>query len=154
MYWSTCYGQETHYKRKRKISRPTEKKTKGTQFSNWEEISKELQHFPEIQISDDEWKKSMSSLTESIESGEFLPSSSEWKLHLDDLYVTCLSRKNKIVEPIPYYLDLFINTTLNLMLIRSHLVSLPKNEVNSNSEQLFNSTDYNFRYNSTSKSTW
>ena len=38
-------------------------------------------------------------------------------------------------------MDLFINTSVNHMLIRSHLVSQPNNKSNSNSEQLFNATD-------------
>ena len=39
--------------------------------------------------------------------------------------VTCLNcnRENKIRKPIKDYLDLFINTSLNHMSLRSHLVS-------------------------------
>ena len=40
---------------------------------------KELQHFQEMQISDDESKKSVYSLVESAENGEISSSSSEWK---------------------------------------------------------------------------
>ena len=40
-------------------------------------IEKELQHFQEMQISDDERKKSVFSLVESIESGEISSSSYE-----------------------------------------------------------------------------
>ena len=47
--------------------------------------------------------------------------------------------ENKI-NPIKNYLDLFINTSLNHMSIRSHLVSQPKNNLIS-SEQLFNTMD-------------
>ena len=42
-------------------------------------MEKELQHFQEMQISDDEDKKSISSFTESLESGVVSSSSSEWK---------------------------------------------------------------------------
>ena len=38
-------------------------------------------------------------------------------------------------------MDLFINTSLNYMSIRSLLVSQPKSKLFSNSEQLFNATD-------------
>ena len=38
---------------------------------------KEVQHFQEMQISEDESRKSVSSFTESVESGEILSSSSE-----------------------------------------------------------------------------
>ena len=64
-------------------------------------------------------------MTESVESGEILFSSSEWKTESDELFVTCLNcgGENKIVKPIKNYLDLFINTSLNHMFIRSRLVS-------------------------------
>ena len=60
-----------------------------------------------------------------------------------ELFVTCLNSnsENKIAKQIENYLDLFINTSLNHMSIRSCLVSQPKNELISNSEQLFNATD-------------
>ena len=63
---------------------------------------KELQRFQEIQISDDERKKSISRLAESVESGEILSSSSEWKISSDELFVTCLNdnNENKIGKPI------------------------------------------------------
>ena len=51
---------------------------------------KELQHFQKIKIPDDESKKSVSSLAESVESGEILSSSSEYKIGSDELFVTCL----------------------------------------------------------------
>ena len=38
-------------------------------------------------------------------------------------------------------MDLFINTSLNHMTIRSHLVSQPNKKSKQNSEQLFDSTD-------------
>ena len=41
---------------------------------------KELQHFQEKQIFDDESKKSVSSVTESVENEEILSSSSKWKI--------------------------------------------------------------------------
>ena len=40
-------------------------------------IEKELQHFQEMQISDNESKTSVYSLAESVESGQILSSSSE-----------------------------------------------------------------------------
>ena len=40
----------------------------------------ELQHFQEMQISDSESKKSVSSFAESVESGEVSSSGSEWKI--------------------------------------------------------------------------
>ena len=99
---------------------------------------KELQHFQEMQISDDERKKSVSSLAESVETGEISSSSSEWKIGSDEIFVTCLNcdSKNIIGIPINNYLDLFINTSLNHMSIRSCLVSQSNNKLISNSEQL------------------
>ena len=55
----------------------------------------ELHHFQEIQISDNESKKNVSSLAESMESGEILSSSSEWGLGLDNLFVTCLNENSE-----------------------------------------------------------
>ena len=67
--------------------------------SNWKEISKvckkekrrktekEIQHFQEMKIFDDESKKSVSSLAESVESEDILSSSSKWKLGSDRLFV-------------------------------------------------------------------
>ena len=51
-----------------------------------------------MQILDDESKKSVSSLAESIESGEISSSSSERNLGWVEVFVTCLNRdsKNKI----------------------------------------------------------
>ena len=49
--------------------------------------------------------------------------------------------KNKIGKPIKNYLDLFLNSSLNHMSIRSRLVSQPKNKLISNGEQLFNATN-------------
>ena len=109
---------------------------------------KELQHFQEMQISDAESEKSVSSVAESIESGEISPSSSERSLGSNKLVVTCLNdnSENKIAKPIKKYLDLFINTILNHISIRSCLVSQPKNKLISNSEQLFNATDLVISY--------
>ena len=50
-------------------------------------------------------------------------------------------RKTKKGKPIKNYLDLFINTSLNHMSIRSRLVSQPNNKLNSNSEQSINATN-------------
>ena len=84
-----------------------------------------------MQISDDESKKSISSLAESVESGEISSSSSEWKTGSDELFVTCLNdNSDKIAKPIKNYLDLFINTSLNHMSIRSRLESRPNKNKN------------------------
>ena len=60
---------------------------------------------------------------------------------LDELFVTCLNDSDKIAKPMNNYLDLFINTTINHMSIRSRLVSQSNKNLKLNSEQLFNSTD-------------
>ena len=60
---------------------------------------------------------------------------------LYELFVTCLNNSDKIAKPIKNYLDLFINTSLNHMSLRSCLVSQPNKKLNLNSEQLFNATD-------------
>ena len=49
--------------------------------------------------------------------------------------------ENKIGKPIKNYSDLFINTSLNHMSIRSRLISQPDNKFISNNEQLFNAMD-------------
>ena len=51
-----------------------------------------------MQISDDESKKSVSSLAESVENGEISSTSSEWNIGSDKLFVTCLNHdsNNKI----------------------------------------------------------
>ena len=88
---------------------------------------KELQHFQEIQILDNESKKSVSSYAECVESGEISSFYSEWKISSDALFVTYLNcdGENKIGKTIKNYLDLFINTSLNQRSIRSRLVSQP-----------------------------
>ena len=80
-----------------------------------------------MQISNNESKKSVYNLKESIESGEISSSSSECKTGSDESFVTYLYRnsENKI-KPIKNFLDLFINTSLNHMSIRSCIVSQPK----------------------------
>ena len=83
-----------------------------------------------MQISDDEIKKSISSFSESLESGEIPASSSEWNLGSDELFVTCLNNSDKIGKPIKNYLDLFINTSLNQTSIRSRLVNQPNKNYN------------------------
>ena len=98
-------------------------------------MEKELQHFQEIQISNNESKKSVSSFEESLEDGEILSSTSEWNTGSDELFVTYLNdnKENKIRKPNRNYLDLFINaTSLNHMSIRSCLVSQPNKNFNSN----------------------
>ena len=51
-----------------------------------------------MQISNNKDKKSVSSVVEGVESGEISSSSSEWKLGLKKLFVTCLNdnSENKI----------------------------------------------------------
>ena len=83
-----------------------------------------------MQISDDVSKKVIWSFAESEESGEISAPSSEWKMGSDELFVTCLNNSDKIAKPIKNYLDLFINTSLNHMSIRSRLVSQPKKNLN------------------------
>ena len=63
-----------------------------------------------MQISDDENKKSISSLVESVESGEISSSSSEWNLGSDELFVTCFNNdsKRKIGKPIKNHSDLLL----------------------------------------------
>ena len=84
-----------------------------------------------MEISDDESKKRVSSLAESVESEEIWSSSSEWKISSDDLFVTCLNSnsENKTGKPIKNYLDLFVNTSLNHTSIRSRLLSQHKNKL-------------------------
>ena len=87
-----------------------------------------------MQISDDDSKKSISSFAESVETGEISSYSSEWKIGPDELFVTCFNdNSDKIAKPIKNYLDLFINTSLNHMSIRSRLVSQPNKKLKSNS---------------------
>ena len=97
---------------------------------------KELKYFQEMQLSNDENIKSVSNVVISVESGEILYSSYEWNLDLDKLFVTCLNydRKNKLKIPIKNHLFVFINTSLNYMPIRSHLVSQPNRILISNNE--------------------
>ena len=58
----------------------------------------------------------------------------------NDTYLN-LNNENKIAKPIKNYLDLFINTSLNHISIRSRLVNQPNIKLKLNSEQLFNATD-------------
>ena len=47
-------------------------------------------HFQVLQVYDkEEYKKSISSVAESVESGEIYSSSSEWKTDLDERFATC-----------------------------------------------------------------
>ena len=63
-----------------------------------------LQHFQEMQIFENERKKSVSSLAESVESGEISSSSSEW-----NLFVTCLNGNSESkIKPFESYLDLLL----------------------------------------------
>ena len=58
-----------------------------------------------------------------------------------EVFVICLNDSDKIAKPITNYLDLFINTSLNHMSIRSCHLSQPNKKLKLNSEQLFNATD-------------
>ena len=62
---------------------------------------------------------------------------------MDELFVTYLNddSENITAKRNKNYLDLFINTSLNHISIRSCLISLPKHKLISNSEQLFNTID-------------
>ena len=86
------------------VSKHKQKKKKP--FKNYEKSNKEpnaliekkiqkLHRFQEMQISDDESKKSISSFAESVVSGEISYSSSEWKIGLEELFVTCLNNNSK-----------------------------------------------------------
>ena len=68
-------------------------------------MEKEFHHLQEMQISNDESKKCVSSLVESAESGEILSSTSKWKIGLEELFNTFLNHdsENKI-KPIKNYL--------------------------------------------------
>ena len=79
---------------------------------------KELQHYQELQNSDDKSKKSVSSVAESVESGEILSSRNEWNTGSNKLFVTYLSNnENKLEKSIQNNLDLFINASLNTCLL-------------------------------------
>ena len=106
-------------------------------------IIKEIKHFQEPNISDDEGKnKSNSSVSESGDSEEILSSSSEKRLGRHKIFVTSLgSSETNSEKPIKNLLFLFIHTILNYMSIRFCLVSQPNNKFISNSEQLFDATD-------------
>ena len=64
-------------------------------------LEKELLYIQEMQISDDEIKKS-------VESREISSYNTEWKIDSDELFVTCLNwdSENKIGKPIKNYFDL------------------------------------------------
>ena len=95
-----------------------------------------------MQISDDEDKTNISRLVESVESGVIPSSSSEWKIGSEELFVTCFNCDSEYkIKLINNYLNLFINTSLNHISIRSGHVKHPENKLISNSEQLFNATD-------------
>ena len=82
-------------------------------------------------------------MAESVENRVILSSSSKWKIGSDELFVTCLNcdSENKLAKSMKNCLDLFINTSLINMSIRSCLVSQPKDKFISNGEKLFNATD-------------
>ena len=128
---------KTYIKSNKELKALIEKKfQKFVKDKKSRKTEKELQHFQEMKISDDESKKSVSILVESVESREISSSSSNWKISLDELFVTWLNRdsENKIGKPIKNYLDLFINTSSNNISIRSRLLSQLKNKLISNSE--------------------
>ena len=89
-----------------------------------------------MQLSIYEIKKRISSMAESMESGEILFSNYEWKTSSDqNLFVSCLSSSENKLEKIKNHLDLFIDTSLNHMSIRSCFVSQSKNKSISKNEQ-------------------
>ena len=47
-----------------------------------------------MQVSDNKSKNKAYSVAESVESGEVLSSSSEWKLDSDELFVTCINKNS------------------------------------------------------------
>ena len=80
-----------------------------------------------MQVSDDESKKTVSSVAVKVENGEISSSSYKWNECLDAIFVSCLSdNSDKIGKPIKNYFDLFIDTSLNHMSIRSCLISQPR----------------------------
>ena len=145
--WSTSTS-----KRRRKMSRPMERATKNWMLSlkrNFRSSLKARKGGKQKKSTSLKWrflvmkaKKYVSSLAEFVENEEISSSSSEWKIGSDEIFVTCLNDNGESkINPIKNNLDLFINTSLNHMSIRSCLVSQPKNKLISNSEQLFNATD-------------
>ena len=97
---------------------------------------KELQHFQDIQLLDNKSKQSIINIAESTKSGEIYSSSFQWNSGSDrELFVTCLNdNSDKLKKPIENYLDLFIDTSLNHISIRSHLVSQPNKNLKSNNK--------------------
>ena len=89
------------------------------------------------------WQRQKESFAESVESGIISASSSEWRIGSDEVFITCLNciSENKITKPIKNYFYLFINTRLNQLSIRSHLVSQPNKKLKLNNEQSINSTN-------------
>ena len=88
-----------------------------------------------MRISDNENKKSVSSVVKSVESEETSSTSSKLNLGSYELFVTCLNENSESkIKPIKSYLDLVIDTSLNHMSIRSRLVSQSNNKRNSKSE--------------------
>ena len=70
---------KTYRKSNKELNAPIEKKVlKCVKNKIRRKTEKELQHFQEMQISDDESKKSVFSIAESVESGEISSSSSKW----------------------------------------------------------------------------
>ena len=83
MLWSTSTIRErkkirTYGKSNKELNALIEKIfQKFVKNKKWRKTEKDVQHFQEMQISDDESKKIVSSLAESVESGEIPSSSSE-----------------------------------------------------------------------------
>ena len=117
MRGSTCYDQQAQTEKEKK-SGTIERALKNwtPQLKKVSEVcknkkrrktEKELHHFQDMQISyNDESKKSVFCVAESVESGEILFSYSEWGLV--ELFVTCLNdNRERKIKPIKNYLDLF-----------------------------------------------
>ena len=73
-------------------------------------MEKELQHFQELLIPDNDSKnKRDSSVAEGVESGEILSSSSEWNLGSDrDLFVTRLNHNSGKTEELIKFTLIFL----------------------------------------------
>ena len=93
----------------------------GTKKGRWKKSSNIFRNCRFLTMKE----KCVSSMAENVESREILSFRSEWKIGADGLFVTCLNEysEKKSEKLTKNYLDLFINTSLNYVSIRSCLVS-------------------------------
>ena len=110
-----CYGQQAQAE-KEEVFQDLWKEEQGAKCFDWKEIQKvckkkemrktekELQNFQEMKIFDDDSKICLS-LAKSLQSGEILYSSSEWKIVINESFVSCLNRDS---ESKINYLDLLL----------------------------------------------